>query len=135
MEEQRTCREQVQEHKNSRLNDLKILLYGDDEAKEREELPDLWDYGLGFDYVPSNTFGNQPQGYFRFQISWGGPAEEIRFYTDATTTLYKAEFWFLDWWDGAKKILSNEDWEIAKDLFLQFKDVGLVEEQLKPYRE
>ena len=56
------------------------------------------EYGLSFDWVPGED--GKP-GFFRYQISYGGPSKEIRFYVDPTFHLYKAEFWFLDWWDGA----------------------------------
>ena len=59
-----------------------------------------WDkfheYGLSFDYVEADTFDNQPKGYHRFQISWGGPSDELRFYS-----LDRVEYWYMDWFDGA----------------------------------
>ena len=68
---------------------------GDFEERGREMFDE---YGLAFDWVPGKD--GKP-GYFRYQISWGGPSEEIRFYVDPTFRLYKAEFWYMDWWDGA----------------------------------
>tara|TARA_R100000664_G_C2739097_1_gene127885 strand:- start:115 stop:660 length:546 start_codon:yes stop_codon:yes gene_type:complete len=59
------------------------------------------EYGLSFDYVPRETFNDQEFGFARFQISLGGPQEEIRFFCDAERMPYKVEFWFLDWGDGA----------------------------------
>ena len=53
------------------------------------------DYGLGFDYVELGTFEDQEEDYFRFQLSWGGPSDEIRFYEDGTM-----EYIFLDWFVG-----------------------------------
>lgn len=57
-------------------------------------------YGLSVDMVEANTFDDQPDSYLRYQISWGGPSEEFRFYHNGDR-VYRAEFWFLDWFDGA----------------------------------
>lgn len=67
------------------------------------------EYGLSFDYVAPYTFGDQPEAYFRYQISYGGPSEEIRFYTNQDFSLHRAEFWFLDWFDGAHRDCTQDD--------------------------
>jgi hypothetical protein len=59
------------------------------------------EYGLAFDYVPRWTFNDQELGFARFQLSCGGPQEEIRFFCDEQRSPYRVEFWFLDWGDGA----------------------------------
>ena len=59
------------------------------------------EYALDFSYVPSNTFSDQPMGYARYQISYGGPSTEIRFYCDAERKPFRVEYWYLDWFDGA----------------------------------
>lgn len=58
-------------------------------------------YGLSFDYVAPETFEDQYEGYWRYQLSWGGPSDEIRFYSSDGKTLYNAEYHFMDWFDGA----------------------------------
>jgi hypothetical protein len=69
-----------------------------DNAEEGEHIAEA---GLGFDYVAPDTFNEQPEGYFRFQLSCGGPSEELRFYVDYSGSMHHAEFWFLDWFDGS----------------------------------
>lgn len=59
------------------------------------------EYALDFSYVPSNTFNDQAMGYARYQISYGGPSTEIRFFCDAERKPYRVEYWYLDWFDGA----------------------------------
>lgn len=60
------------------------------------------EFGLSFDYVAPATFNDQKEGYWRYQISFGGPSEEIRFYASSPhSDPYKIEFWYLDWGDGA----------------------------------
>ncbi len=48
----------------------------------------LNEYPLCFDYVPD-------WGFFRYQIAWGGPQYEVRFYTNGLI-----EFAYLDWFTG-----------------------------------
>jgi hypothetical protein len=85
------------------------------------------EYGLAFDYVEPDTFNDQPEGYLRFQISYGGPSEEIRFYVSPAKhgyTMYRAEFWYLDWFDGASVDVTND--ATARLLFGHFNDCGSV---------
>lgn len=75
-----------------------------DEDGALYDLGSLHEYGLAFDYVAPETFPDQKEGYFRYQISYGGPSEEFRFFTSGPEhTVYRVEFWFLDWWDGAPR--------------------------------
>lgn len=61
----------------------------------------LSEYGLSWDYVVSDTFDNQSEGYYRWQLSWGGPGDEFRIYTDNDKNIKSVEYWYLDWFDGA----------------------------------
>ena len=76
------------------------------ERPSRERVMDeFYEYGLGFDYVAPYTFKDQDRGYWRYQLSWGGPSDEIRFYGDYIEQfrceMSYAEYWFMDWYDGA----------------------------------
>tara|TARA_Y100001951_G_C11198961_1_gene215992 strand:+ start:30 stop:467 length:438 start_codon:yes stop_codon:yes gene_type:complete len=66
---------------------------------------DLFDYvnqtALSWDYVEPYTFDDQREGYYRLQLSWGGPSDEFRIYTDSSKTIKEIEYWYLDWYDGA----------------------------------
>lgn len=126
----KSCIELVREACESRLEDIRALweLYKQDSEAYHEDLGNWSEYGLAFDYVAPETFGeDQEQGYFRYQISYGGPSEEIRFFTDENFRAYKIEFWYLDWFDGAKKILQGQDKELLQEIFADFKDCGMVE--------
>ena len=78
------------------------------------------EYGLSFDYVPSATFEDQAVGYFRYQLSYGGPAEEFRFYVDPEHNLIKAEFWLLDWFTGSCIDCTNQ--HTVKSIWEHFRD-------------
>jgi len=129
-EEYRSCLDRVQDEWEDRRTDLAAILGIEEDEGRLEDLgldpedPFLGEYGLAFDYVPAGTFQDQGEGYFRYQLSWGGPADELRFYADPDLRVYKIEYWFLDWSDGAKVIVTNDpvaqavaDWFEGVDAF------------------
>ena len=64
---------------------------------------------LSFDYVEPHTFEKQPEGYWRWQFSWGGPSDELRGYVNEHKELHRLEYWYMDWFDGAKLELQPGD--------------------------
>ena len=116
-----SCKERIDSHYESRIEDLKTLWEADCNGEENEELGNLFEYGLCFDYVEPNTFNDQKQGYWRYQISYGGPSEEFRFYVNEDHSPYKIEFWFLDWFDGAPKTLTGADFELLENIYNLFR--------------
>lgn len=100
----------------------------------------FFEYGLSFDYVEPETFDDQNEGYLRFQISCGGPSEEIRFYVSPTQNsgyygvypdwhLYRAEFWYLDWFDGASVDITKNETAIL--LFDYLREIGSVDSAIR----
>ena len=67
-----------------------------------EDLEDPDYEALCFDYVEPHTFEKQPEGYWRWQFSWGGPSDELRGYVNEHRELHRVEYWYMDWFDGAK---------------------------------
>ena len=71
------------------------------EESYANEIGTIFDYGLSFDYcgAEDDESASTP-GYFRYQISWGGPSDEFRFYAEKITpykyAVWKIEYWFLD---------------------------------------
>jgi len=93
-----------------------------------EDTGPLHEYGLAFDYVPGDTYpDNEDGGYFLYQISWGGPSEEFRFFADPELKCYRIEFWFLDWFDGASRTLRDGDKALMMDFFNDLKENGTLE--------
>lgn len=135
---ERTCEERVEQHMDSRLEDLRLMLdpnrndavevkafqwtvaigdhtyqaahpdgetaaeiFDEFEDEIRDELRErFYEYALSFDVVHADNPG---ESYVCYLISTGGPGEEIRFFCDFNRKPYKAEFWFLDWFDGASR--------------------------------
>ena len=130
------CAEVVKESLESTMEDINALwkAYCNGE-EEVEDLGRFEDYGLSFDFVAPDTFEDQDEGYFRYQLSWGGPSTEFRFYTDATLEPYKVEYWHLDWFDGASLTLYDEDKATLLEIFEMFKECGTVEHVLEEAME
>ena len=83
-----------------------------------EEGVELGEYGLSFDFVTPNTFDDQAEGYWRYQMSWGGPADEIRYHKGEDGRYgRKVEYWYLNWFDGASVDLKDDDKELAMWVF------------------
>lgn len=119
------CKEVVRDHFKSRMDDLRQLwdayCRGDEECVEG--LGRFEDYGLCFDYVAPGTFNDQRRGYFRYQLSWGGPSDEFRFYLDETRRPTRIEYWYLDWFDGAKTtVRSGKNWDLLIEIFASFSE-------------
>lgn len=125
---EKPCKDRVKNHLTGRMHDLRILwkLYCDGDEDGDYDLGTFCEYGLSFDYVAPYTFKNQPEGYFRYQLSWGGPSDEFRFYANRSHrdwVVYRIEYWFLDWFDGAGITLQGEKKEFMEEIFQFFNDV------------
>ena len=114
---EKSCADLIQERWHDRRDEL--------EKFDANGWDMFHEYGLDFSYVEPDTFDNQPKGYHRFQISWGGPSDELRFYTigkfdvdNEELILDHVEYWFLDWFDGASIDVSEE--EVIKNLWTDY---------------
>jgi len=109
-----TCQERVKDHYEDRISDLHKLWQAYSKGEEEvEDLGNIFEYGLAFDYVPfTEDDDRQEPGYFRYQLSTGGPGDEFRFFCDAEKHCYRVEYWFLDWyvpWDDIADATGAED--------------------------
>ena len=106
------CEEHIDERLTDRLDDLKKLLalYHEDTEAFDYDLGSLHGYGLCADYVEPGTFGSeQTEGYMRYQLSWGGPSDEFRYYVGWEGTPLRIFYHYMDWFDGAERELAGEN--------------------------
>ena len=67
------------------------------------EYEDFFDYinntALSWDYVEQE---GKNAGFYRLQLSWGGPSDEFRIYTTQyADEIDVVEYHYMDWFDGA----------------------------------
>jgi len=126
----KSCKKRIKHEYKGRIEDLRKLFYAyqkGEEDKYSDELGTFLEYGLCFDYVAPNTFRDQPEGYFRYQLSWGGPQDEFRFYAHPDDTFPGLiEYWFLDWFDGAKLEVIGKDYLLLSEIWQFFQEIGTV---------
>lgn len=124
----RSCAGRIDRELRSRIDDLSRLWTAYSQGVETlDDLGSFHEYGLCFDYVAPNTFEGQKEGYFRYQISWGGPSDEFRFYANPDFSHHRIEYWFLDWFDGAHRVLSGGDEALLSELWDWFSEIGSVD--------
>lgn len=121
------CEDRIQAEYKDRMQDVRKVV--SDYLEGQSE--DFWDFGLSFDYVSCETFDDQDEGFFRWQLSWGGPSDEFRFYVDSSPhglIPREIEYWFLDWFDGAEIDLEGDDFAVLESVFNLFAEVLDLEE-------
>ena len=94
---EKKCIDLVQGQFEGRLEDLKVT---DPENENYIE-------GLCFDYVEPGTFTDQLEGYWRWQLSYGGPSDEFRIFVNPDKSVHRIEYWYKDWFDGAHVTLDQ----------------------------
>ena len=124
VEEKRELYEVFDPYEAKRMSDEEI----DEYVNEERCYEWFSEYGLGLDVVEPCTFRDQPERFMRYQFSWGGPQEEIRFYYDCGATMPNyIEFWFLDWNVGNSIDISQDS--VAQWLWDYFSEVMYEEVQ------
>ena len=109
------CKDRIKESLLSRGEDFERFMNADDD----ETIEEFYQYGLCIDMVSMGTFSDMDEPYLRYQLSTGGPGDEINFYQNG-----KIEYRFLDWWDGAVLDITNLEW--AQWLREHFQDCQLL---------
>lgn len=91
-------------------------------------------YGLCFGYVEFSEV-HKYGDFFRWQLSWGGPSDEIQFYVTHRLELTKAMYRYMDWFDGAGVRLVGRDYKLAAQIWDYFRERGDVTECIRKYNE
>lgn len=133
------CRDRIQQELDGRMADL-ARLWGLGPEVYDEELGNLYEYGLSFDYVRPGELDDLREGYFRYQLSWGGPSDEFRIHAHQQGkyrwSVYWIQYWFLDWFDGAHVELEGEYRELIEDIFQSlFVECGTADHEFKQAME
>lgn len=119
------CKDKVKDSFKRSFNTIKTLYDAYLDGQEYvENLGSINEYSLSFDYVPKGTFSDQRLSFFRYQICYGGPSTEYRFFIDGELKPYKIEYWYLDWFDGAYHKLSGKAFDYMSDFFIEYLGCG-----------
>lgn len=101
---------------------LDLQEFWDDVAEDdfRESVLTLQsEYGLSWEYVPAQ---GKDAGFWRYLFSWGGPSEELRFYTDQLGNVYKTRFVYKDWFEHCSLPVEHN---VINHIIDNFKDCGM----------
>jgi hypothetical protein len=124
--ENKKCADLVVGKKNDRLEQLHDMWEAycdpDNDDNYTEDGENIYEFGLSFDYVEPDTWDDQPEGYWQYQLSYGGPSDEFRFHDDG-----RIEYRYHDWFDGAGRVLMGEEYTFMEQLAEQF--FGLTHKQ------
>jgi len=114
-----SCEEKIDGELAHEIQILEKLLtqYYEDPDACTEEYGNLEEYGLCFDYVAPCTFPDQVEGYFRYQLSFGGPSDEFRFYTNPDFSVHRIEYVYMEWYDIAKSILYGKNYKLLNEIY------------------
>jgi len=128
-DEQKTCEQIIDGELKSRIQDLRLLWAsykrGEEWCKEVESY--LPEYGLDFSYTAPNTFRDQAEGYCVYLLSCGGPQDEFRFYPPVSDyDAWRVEYWYLNWYDGAHRVLLGERRRLLIELLEFYDGAGLI---------
>lgn len=94
----------------------KLSTYLQDDIREQYQ-ERFNEYGLSFNYVKLDE--DTEQDYFRYQLSWGGPSDEIRFYDNGAI-----EYVYMDWFCGVGFNVNNDD--VFKQVRDWFRDCDML---------
>jgi hypothetical protein len=97
----------AKKHIKSRAEDFRAFMKADDLENAGDYVGSFYNYGLSVDYQEPE---GRRRGYLRYQLSTGGPGEEIRFYSDNGRNCDRIEFVFLDWFVGVGFDVTGEEW-------------------------
>ena len=119
------CADLVAHELEKELEMLRKLwkLHCEDSDAYDDEYGNLYEYGLAFGYIAPRTFSDQDEGYFRYQISCGGPSDEFQIFAGGSPggwVIHRIEYWYKDGFDGASITLRGEDFEFMKELVGSF---------------
>ena len=108
-----SCEERIDKELEARIKDFKRALEERDEdgrvVIDGEVYEDIIEwlntYALAYEDDPHYRAK-------RLELSWGGPSDYFLFFEDGDI-----EYRFLDWFDGASRKLTGEDYEIMKRFY------------------
>jgi hypothetical protein len=112
---QLTCEKRIEEslaHTMQGFRELTDRMDTGNEAEHEEAQEELWNEPLSIETRITKTI----------QLSWGGPADQLEYDFDEDRTITEIRYRFMDWGDGAVRVLKDgsDDWVLASRLFSEW---------------
>ena len=147
LQKRQTCQDLVVKKYRSRLVDLQAASdyfsiekesarAAHDWHEDLKHFEDYYDYvnqlGLSFDFVAADASEGRSCGYWRWQLSTGGPGDEFRIFTDIQKKIDRIEYVYLDWFDVASHEVRDIPAALrdAVEWFLEFSSYDQEGEQI-----
>ena len=114
-----SCEERIDKELEGRIKDFKRALEERDE--DGRVVIDSEVYEDIIEWLNSYALAYEDDPHYRakrLELSWGGPSDYFLFFEDGDI-----EYHFLDWFDGASRRLTGEDYEIMKKFYEEVLDI------------
>jgi hypothetical protein len=104
----KTCEERIGDRLKGRLTEIKAAMEDDNKREEFED----------------SILGITKRTVYKIELSWGGPADGFLITVDADShEIESIEYYFQDWFDGAKRELTGDEFEAVAEVFSYLADV------------
>lgn len=103
---QPTCEERIDEELSHELERIRVALVTDEDSEDES----------AFDYL-EGVLEITRQSTLKVVLSTGGPADGFHLTFDGDSRLTKAEYFFQNWWDGATRVLTDNQRGIVEQMF------------------
>jgi len=108
----KTCKERINDEYTDRIDTIESIFdriddgHNDNDDGAIDAAYNELDYmaldpQTPLEYIPSDTWDGQDDGFIRWHLSWGGPEDQFRFFIDEHGGITNIEYHFMDWFDGA----------------------------------
>jgi hypothetical protein len=113
MKEDKSCEERIDKELEERVEEIKIAIESSDKndgkvITDNDEFEDILDWVNSYSLAYDDDTHEKAK---KWELSWGGPQDYFLFFEDG-----EIEYHFLDWYDGAKRVLWGKDKEILQEL-------------------
>ena len=108
------------------MENIRRLLTDGDNPEVVEEIGEIWEYGLSFEYHPASE--HRPRGGFRWLLTFGGPNIWIEFETEdpEVSAEYLGVSYHHRWWGDCFEFrIEGEDLDLLRDHWRNLVDCGV----------
>lgn len=120
---QQSCEERINESMDYCEEYLELLFkvmddysFVEDDEDDVRSLNEIESEGIDEDTIYEYALGVSKKTVIRIELSTGGPASFIEAFIDDENDIYKIEYHFQDWFDGARRSVSKNSpiWRYAE---------------------